>query len=105
MTCCICQHYFMLSAGNIRTDVNDQAMTITLEDVLQFVTGSRSTPAEGFDYEPRIAFDHAVGNRFPSANTCSCTLTLPVCELLKNEELSAQVFIDSLIGGQMFGLI
>ena len=97
--------YVHISGGTARAEISGRELSVTLEDVLQFVTGSRGIPAEGFETQPSIVFEHATHNRYPSANTCRCTLTLPVCDIMKDEEISAEVFIHSIFGGQMFGLV
>lgn len=52
-------------------------MPITLEHILQFVTGSEAIPLFGFDFVPNIQFCHDATITLPTANTCSLTLTLP----------------------------
>ena len=53
-------------------------MRLTLAAVLQFITGSSSIPAIGFDDWPSITFLHDDSGRKLSTNTCSNTLHLPV---------------------------
>jgi hypothetical protein len=101
-------HFFLecVEAGTAKSTVSDEELTLCLGDVFQFVTGSRTTPAEGFDITPSIDFDHTAGeNRFPTANTCTCTLMLSICSKMKSEDDSLQMFVQSIIEGQMFGLI
>ena len=57
-------------------------MKFELAHVLQFVTGCPALPATGFDTNLTIVFDHEEIQRKLSANTCSCTLNIPVCDLL-----------------------
>lgn len=81
-------------------------VSITIGDVLQFITGASTIPAEGFDTKPSIDFHHGPAGevaRFPSANTCTCTLTLPISEGLLDESGATDIFFDAIIGSRMFG--
>lgn len=54
---------------------------ITLEDILFFATGCREIPPIGFEVEPSVDFQHSCGvddGRYPKANTCACSIQLPV---------------------------
>ena len=51
--------------------------TITLQDVLNFVTESTEIPPMGFTPHPTINFSSAT--TLPIASTCSNALTLPMC--------------------------
>ena len=78
---------------------------LTLEDLLQFVTGSRQEPAEGFIAKPSINFDHDAADHLPHANTCSCVLNLPVSDTLMTEEGLENTMVMCLMDGQGFGLL
>ena len=62
---------------DFNTDQGSQ-MRVTLATVLQFITGSSSIPALGFDDQPSITFLHDASGRKLTANTCSNTVHLPV---------------------------
>ena len=49
--------------------------TLTLGDCLSFFTGSTSIPLTGFEDVATLNFNPT--NVFPTASTCSLTLTLP----------------------------
>lgn len=54
---------------------------VTLEDILFFATGCREIPPIGFEVEPSLEFQHSCGSeggRYPKANTCACSIQLPV---------------------------
>ena len=57
--------------------------SVTLNHILQFITGTDEEPSLGFNISPSIDFTAAKGSRFwsflPSANTYSNTLHLPRC--------------------------
>jgi hypothetical protein len=52
----------------------------SLEDLLKFLTGSRSIPPLGFDPKPRLQFNLAedATKDFPVVSTCALTLDLPL---------------------------
>ena len=69
---------FFQANGNLElTDHEDETVSfnITLEHVLQFATGASSVPPLGFYPKPSIDFHSST---FPRANTCSCTIFLPL---------------------------
>lgn len=55
---------------------------VELAHVLQFVTGCPALPATEFDTNLTIVFYHQEIQRKLSTNTCSCTINIPVCDLL-----------------------
>ena len=52
------------------------SFSITLADILNFITGSTEVPPMGFSPAPSICF--STGTAFPLASTCSNCLTLPL---------------------------
>ena len=64
--------------GKVTCDVNDEEVTLTLSQVLQFVTGAVEIPAIGFTPKPSVEFLHEQQSRKISASTCSNTLKIPV---------------------------
>ena len=56
---------------------------ITLEDIMSFVTGMPEIPPLGFRPPPTILFQNT--SIFPSANTCSNQLHLPLKEMTFEE--------------------
>ena len=102
---CFCT--FHLKDGRATHDVFGVQVSLNLGDILQFITGARTIPAEGFPEGVRAVFDHstsAVG-RFPSVNTCTCKLTIPVWDAFLDEEKSKLMFREAVIGSQFFGNI
>uniref|UniRef100_A0A669CLS7 HECT domain-containing protein n=1 Tax=Oreochromis niloticus TaxID=8128 RepID=A0A669CLS7_ORENI len=61
-------------------DVEDgECAPVTLENVLEFVSGSSSIPPNGFLMQPTIEIlPEDSGKIFPEANTCNIVLKLPV---------------------------
>lgn len=53
---------------------------VQLKDILIFATGLDKIPAMGFSPQPELHFLHPdeQPSRFPKANTCSLTLSIPV---------------------------
>ncbi|XP_052413120.1 uncharacterized protein LOC127958334 [Carassius gibelio] len=61
-------------------DVEDEECTpLTLENVLEFTSGSSTIPPHGFLQQPKIEFLHDAPEKiFPEANTCNIVLKLPI---------------------------
>ncbi|KAK2558696.1 G2/M phase-specific E3 ubiquitin-protein ligase [Acropora cervicornis] len=57
-------------------DVEDEDIGITLSDILFFTTGCRVLPQR--EMPVTVEFLHELPSRFPTANTCSSILRLPV---------------------------
>lgn len=77
-----------------------------MEDVLFFSTGVKEMPAVGFAQTPSIEFLHeaegdGVRSSFPKANTCSCTLKLPVVHDTYKSFAEAMIF--AMLNTQGFG--
>ncbi|XP_046330928.2 G2/M phase-specific E3 ubiquitin-protein ligase-like [Haliotis rufescens] len=61
------------------SDVKEGESRLQFSDILMFDTGSESIPPCGFDTNPRLEFlPDSPNMRYPTANTCSCILRLPV---------------------------
>ncbi|XP_071111328.1 G2/M phase-specific E3 ubiquitin-protein ligase-like [Haliotis cracherodii] len=61
------------------SDVKEGESTLQFSDILMFATGSESIPPCGFDTNPRLEFlPDSPNMRYPTANTCSCILRMPV---------------------------
>jgi hypothetical protein len=82
--------------------------TEKLKDLLQFATGRRSIPVNGFIPQPTLAFKHlpGLGTDFfvaaemtPTANTCALQLQLPV---VPSEEVFRTVMEASLCFNDLF---
>ncbi|XP_039524304.1 uncharacterized protein LOC120477014 [Pimephales promelas] len=61
-------------------DVEDEECApLTLENVLEFASGSSVIPPHGFLQQPQIEFLHDAPEKiFPEANTCNIVLKLPI---------------------------
>ena len=70
---------------NVTTDT-ESMVTLSLADVLQFITGSSSIPAVGFEPRPSVAFIADNSGRKLYVSTCTNTLTLPICDILMEYE-------------------
>ena len=66
----------ILDLQHANTVESGDAMQISFEDILIFATGSAAVPPMGFSPMPSLEFSDDIG--FPSASTCSNTLTLPL---------------------------
>uniref|UniRef100_A0A3B3RU18 HECT domain-containing protein n=1 Tax=Paramormyrops kingsleyae TaxID=1676925 RepID=A0A3B3RU18_9TELE len=62
--------------GNWLIDI--EAGPITLETVLEFISGASAVPPLGFPHQPQIKFLHEDSKIFPEANTCLLVLHLPI---------------------------
>ena len=78
---------------------------VGLAHVLQFVIGCPGLPATGFHTNVTIDFDHEEIQRKLSANTCSCTLNIPVCELLASYESFKSEFTECILSSPGFGKV
>ena len=78
---------------------------VELAPVLQFVTGCDGIPAIGFDTSITTMFDHDKPHRKLTANTCSCTLNFPVCDLLTNYESFNNKFTECMFSSPGFGKV
>lgn len=78
---------------------------VELGHVLQFVTGCPASPATGFDINLTIVFDHEETQRKLSANTCSRTLNIPVCDLLASYESFKSEFPECIFSLPGFGRV
>nr|XP_023670414.1 G2/M phase-specific E3 ubiquitin-protein ligase-like [Paramormyrops kingsleyae] len=56
----------------------EEAGPITLETVLEFISGASAVPPLGFPHQPQIKFLHEDSKIFPEANTCLLVLHLPI---------------------------
>ena len=98
-----------VESGNITCNVVDfstgqqSEMRLTLAAVLQFITGSSSIPAIGFDDRPSITFLHDDSGRKLSANTCSNTLHLPVNSTLLSYDKFKVEFTSCMAESPGFG--
>ena len=50
---------------------------LTLNDVIQFVTGAEEEPALGFRLSPTLEFVEFTDSYLPTSNTCINRITLP----------------------------
>ena len=57
--------------------IGGRRTSISLADILQFVTGAQEEPILGFCCEPSIEFSEVAVSFLPTANTCINRLTLP----------------------------
>ena len=80
-------------------------MKVDLGHVLHFVTGCPVSPATGFDTNLTIVFDHEEIQRKLSANTCSCTLNIPVCDLVASYESFKSEFTECIFISPSFGQV
>lgn len=78
---------------------------VELAHVLQFVIGCPGLPATGFHTNLTIVFDHEEIQRKLSANTCSCTLNIPVCDLLASYESFKSEFTECIFSSPGFGKV
>ena len=61
--------------GGVATEEEDTSTLCDLSDCLSFFTGASIIPPTGFDTECTLNFNSV--NVYPTASTCSLTLTLP----------------------------
>lgn len=105
-------HYLEdIEASQVKGSLWDSAtesvneVIFSLGDVLQFVTGSASVPAVGFDPQPSIAFNHFDTKRKLEANTCSNQLLLPVNDSLLDYESFMNEVTSCILMSPGFGTV
>lgn len=65
--------------GKVVSQLQGMPVTITLNQILEFVTGAHDVPAIGFSPHPTIEFLHDLDStRKMSASTCANVLRIPV---------------------------
>ena len=91
--------------GKVISQLQGMPVTITLNQILEFVTGAYDVPAIGFSPHPTIEFLHDEDStRKMSANTCANVLKLPVKGLC-DEVKFAEEFTFCMLNSPGFGLI
>ena len=69
-----------------------EPVSVSLEDILKFTTGTERIPPLGFTPRPHVQFLHDDQHLFPEANTCAHVLKLPIHK-------SYEDFSDKMIAG------
>ncbi|GLV46208.1 hypothetical protein CBL_09997 [Carabus blaptoides fortunei] len=82
----------------------DMEISVTLANILSFVTGANREPPLGFPTSPIIIFIHEKDSKYPKANTCSLTLYLPVGET-DFDNFVADMDCAIINGGSSFGVM
>ncbi|XP_031573320.1 G2/M phase-specific E3 ubiquitin-protein ligase-like [Actinia tenebrosa] len=105
-------HYLQdVEADRVSTSILDpdtddlNSITVQLTHILQFVTGCPTIPATGFDKQLSVMFNHTETQRKLTANTCSCTLYLPVSKVLVEYESFKQEFTECMFSSPAFGVV
>ncbi len=76
---------------------------LCLEDILQWITGAREIPAEGFSAPPVVRVQHSDPKRLPDVNTCSCQLTLPATPKLTDPTTAVPYLVFAIANSFLFG--
>ena len=79
---------------------------ISLNTILQFITGSYNEPLLGFSIKPKIEFAENPSGFLPTANTCANLLKLPRVAVNEKPKEAAEVFgiYDHAFAQKYFGL-
>ncbi|XP_065645893.1 uncharacterized protein LOC136076409 [Hydra vulgaris] len=80
---------------------------VTLERVLQFVTGAEAEPVLGYELHPSISFIGAENGWIPTSNTCSSVLNLPRPSIENKIPLEEKLFrlYDYAFNNAFFGIL
>lgn len=70
-------------------------ITVTLEDLLMWMTGARQIPAAGFHKKIDVDFKDSV-----TVNTCALTLTLQIIDMAPEEAI--KYYTELVINSQTF---
>ena len=84
---------------------DESEMTISIQNILVFVTGADDIPPLGFDSPAEVHFSgdtYKQEMRLPSASTCGPSLYLPFC--LSDPDVFAEKMDMAIIGAQCFGI-
>ena len=82
----------------------EKSLSMKLEDVLFFLTGSKFLPSISIG-SGRIIFDHdSDQERRISVSTCALKLTFPICERYMSEEFTTNI-MDDIISSPGFGMV
>lgn len=87
-------------------EIPETEQSLTLQDVLQFLTGARNMPLGSI--EGSIVFDHnALNGARVKANCCALQLSIPVNERYFSEESGSFIsnFADDIFDGQGYGRV
>ncbi len=76
---------------------------LSLERILKFITGSMIEPVLGFEVQPNITFDGEMLSCLPISSTCSNRLTLPIGEVVPEENEKVYTFFDYAFCNAYFG--
>lgn len=76
-------------------------ISITLPDILQFITGCQTTPPVGFIPSPSVRFHDT--SIFPMANTCTNTLHLPMDNV--NDSIFKYRVLSGFVNSPGFGRV
>ncbi len=95
-----CMYSGVISDGDV--PVLKENFKLSLSNLLMWITGASSKPAEGFPVAPHIIVQHTDPSRLPDVNTCACRLTLPANPKLINPELQLQTAF-TLVKSNKFG--
>ncbi|XP_032233544.1 G2/M phase-specific E3 ubiquitin-protein ligase [Nematostella vectensis] len=94
-----------IEKGQISSVLEGKEVVVTLNHVIQFVTGSHGIPAIGFTPRPSIHFNHDSPNRKLTANTCANQLTLTVDGRIRQYEHFSRDFTFCMFNSRGFGLL
>ena len=96
----------LVSTSILDPDTGDlNTVTVQLSHILQFITGCPGIPATGFDSQLSVNFEHTETQRKLTANTCSCTLHLPVGKVLIEYEKFKNEFTECMFNSPGFGQV
>ncbi len=89
----------------VKVTVSGEEVTVKVENILQFVTGSEEVPAIGFSPKPTIEFVHeSEVLRKLSVSTCANILTFPVAGMTDYKKFSDE-FTFCMMNSTGFGSI
>lgn len=93
-----------VKVSDFLADEGEKSLSMKLEDVLFFLTGSKFLPSVRMG-TGRIIFDHdSLQERRISVSTCALKIIFPICERYTNEEFTKNIMED-IISAPGFGMV
>ncbi len=69
---------------------------------IQWITGAREIPGEGFSSPQVVKVQHYDPHRLPDVNTCSCQLTLPTAPKLTDPTTAVSYLVFAIANSFLF---
>ena len=89
-------------AGRAKATVNETISTLTISDVMMWLTGAQNMPAMGFDFSIKLYFLEDI--RLPRISTCGPFCEFPVAAVQEGRR-SVSTFTNWIFDSPGFGRV